>query len=85
MTLFVNHCDATSHFGVNSGGGRVDGMGNDDHDGQLAALRSAGKEILEAEEAHRMSPTLDHASRLARARRALEDALRLAPPGPASS
>jgi hypothetical protein len=32
-----------------------------------------------------MSPTLDHASRLARARRALEDALRLAPPGPASS
>lgn len=59
-------------------------MGDDDHDEQLAALRSAGKELLDAEEAHRMSPTLDHASRLARARRALQEALRPAPPDPAS-
>lgn len=59
-------------------------MGDDGHDDQLAALRSAGRELLDAEEAHRMSPTLDHASRLARARRAVEDVLRQAPPDPAS-
>jgi hypothetical protein len=44
-------------------------------DDRLEALRSASRELLDAEEAHRMSPTLDNASRLARARRAVKDAL----------
>jgi hypothetical protein len=42
---------------------------------ELEALRSASRNLLDAEEAHRMSPTLENASLLARARRAVEDAL----------
>ena len=41
----------------------------------MEALRSASRQLLTAEEAHRMSPTLDNAARLARARRAVEEAL----------
>jgi hypothetical protein len=44
-------------------------------DDELETLRSASRELLDAEEAHRMSPTLENASRLARARRAVEDVL----------
>jgi hypothetical protein len=38
--------------------------------------RAVASEMLEAEEAHRLSATLGNASRLARARRALEEAIR---------
>jgi hypothetical protein len=41
----------------------------------VEALRSASRELLVAEEAHRLSPTLDNAARLARARRTVEEAL----------
>jgi hypothetical protein len=42
---------------------------------ELEALRSASRNLLDAEEAHRMTPTLENASLLSRARRAVEDAL----------
>lgn len=35
-------------------------------------LQAAAQELLDAEEAHRMAPTLHRASRLTRARRAVE-------------
>ncbi|HEY8524167.1 MAG TPA: hypothetical protein VIL48_04335 [Acidimicrobiales bacterium] len=41
----------------------------------VEALRSASRQLLAAEEAHRMSPTLENVARLARARRAVEEAL----------
>jgi hypothetical protein len=44
-------------------------------DDPLCPVCAAGRELLDAEEAHRMAPTLDNASRLARARRAVEQAM----------
>jgi hypothetical protein len=48
---------------------------------QLAELRGVARELLDAEEAHRMRPTLKNASRLARARRAVEALLPKEPAG----
>jgi hypothetical protein len=42
---------------------------------ELHELQEASRVLLTAEEAHRMAPTLDNASRLARARRAVEELL----------
>ncbi len=42
---------------------------------RLSELRGAAQQLLDAEEAHRMSPTLENASRLIRARRWVEELL----------
>jgi hypothetical protein len=38
-------------------------------------LASCAREVMDAEEANRLAPTLDNTSRLARARRKMEDAI----------
>jgi hypothetical protein len=42
----------------------------------LSYLRGAARALLDAEQAHRMSPTLENASLLTRARRGVEDVLK---------
>lgn len=41
----------------------------------MDALRAACRRLLDAEQAYRLAPTLENASRLTRARRAVEDAV----------